>query len=131
CAVALKKGVHLTTGFANKVLFTGHHAYLVPFIPCIGILCSVFYARIFLNGDLGRGLPNLMKDVTEHGGAVPRHKIWSQVITSIFTMGTGGSAGLEAPLAITGAAIGSNAARWLRFGHVERTLLLASGAAAG
>lgn len=131
CAVALKMGVHFTTGFANRVLFTGEHAYLVLFIPCMGILCSVLYTHIFLNGDLGRGLPNLLRDVNEHGSVVPRHKIWSQVITSIFTMGTGGSAGLEAPLAITGAAIGSNAARWLRFGHVERTLLLASGAAAG
>lgn len=131
CAVALKKGVHFTTGLANRVLFTGDHAYLVLVIPCVGILLSVLYTQLFLNGDMGRGLPNLMKDVQLNQSIVPRHKMWSQVITSIFTMGTGGSAGLEAPLAITGAAIGSNTARWLRFGHAERTLLLASGAAAG
>ncbi len=131
CAVALKSGVHLTTGLANRVLFTGDHAYLVLFLPCIGVLLSIWVTRRFLRGDLGRGLPNLLKDVQLHGGVVAVHKIWSQVVTSVFTIGTGGSAGLEAPLAITGAAIGSNGARWLGFGQAERTLLLASGAAAG
>ncbi|MBP6391388.1 MAG: chloride channel protein [Flavobacteriales bacterium] len=131
CAVALKKGVHLTTGLANQVLFTSEHSWLVLLIPCVGILASVGITQYFLRGDLGRGLPNLMKDVTLHTGVVPRHKMWSQVVTSIVTMGTGGSAGLEAPLAITGAAIGSNTARWFRFGASERMLLLASGAAAG
>jgi len=131
CAVALKKGLHLTTGFANKVLFTGDHSYFVILIPAVGILASVWITRYFLGGDLGRGLPNLMKDVNLHAGIVPRHKVWSQVITSIVTMGMGGSAGLEAPLAITGAAVGSNTARWFRFNASERMLLLASGAAAG
>ena len=131
CAVALKKGVHFTTGFANKVLFTGDHAWLVLVIPCVGILASVVITRFFLAGDLERGLPNLLKDVNLNAGVVPRHKVWSQVVTSILTMGMGGSAGLEAPLAITGAAIGSNTARWFRFGASERMLLLASGAAAG
>lgn len=131
CAVALKKGVHLTTGFANQILFTSDHAWLVLVIPLAGILVSVWITRVFLAGDLGRGLPNLLKDVNLHGGVVPRHKVWSQVLTSIVTMGMGGSAGLEAPLAITGAAVGSNTARWFRFGASERILLLASGAAAG
>lgn len=131
CAVALKKGVHLTTGLANKILFTGDHAWLVLVIPCVGLLASVWITQFFLRGDLGRGLPNLLKDVNLNAGVVPRHKVWSQVVTSIVTMGMGGSAGLEAPLAITGAAIGSNTARWFRFNASERMLLLASGAAAG
>ncbi len=131
CAVALKSGVHLTTAFANRVLFTSDHTYLVFLIPCIGVLLSVWITRRFLNRDLGRGLPNLLKDVQLHEGNVAPHKMWSQVVTSILTMGTGGSAGLEAPLAITGAAIGSNTARWFGFGKAERILLLASGAAAG
>lgn len=131
CAVALKKGVHWSTAHANSILFTGHRAYLVLVIPWIGIGLSVLFTRLFLNGDLGRGLPNLLKDVNQHAGVVPRHKMWSQVVTSIFSMGAGGSAGLEAPLAITGAAVGSNVARWFRFGYNERMLLLASGAAAG
>ncbi|MCC7501062.1 MAG: chloride channel protein [Flavobacteriales bacterium] len=114
CAVALKSGVHGTTAFANQVLFTGHHSYFVLFIPCIGELLSVWITRRFLKGDLGRGLPNLLKDVQLHGGNVAPHKIWSQVVTSILTMGTGGSAGLEAPLAITGAAMGQQCSAVVR-----------------
>lgn len=131
CAIALKKGVHLATGFANQVLFSGHQVYLVLLLPCVGILASVWITQLFLRGDLERGMPNLLKDVHLNAAVVPRHKTWSQVVTSIVTMGFGGSAGLEAPLAITGAAIGSNTGRWLRFGAAERLLLLASGTAAG
>ncbi|MGS0747427.1 chloride channel protein [Halpernia sp. GG3] len=47
------------------------------------------------------------------------------------TVGLGGSAGLESPIAVTGAAIGSNFAQTYRLGYKERTLLLAAGASAG
>jgi CIC family chloride channel protein len=53
------------------------------------------------------------------------------MITSILTVGFGGSAGLEAPIASTGSAIGSLVARRFGFGTKERILLLACGAAAG
>ncbi|MFZ1689240.1 MAG: hypothetical protein WAU70_17585, partial [Flavobacteriales bacterium] len=61
CAVALKKGIHTLTGFANQVLFTDDRAYLVLVIPCVGILLSVAYTHFFLHGDLGRGMGNLLK----------------------------------------------------------------------
>ena len=53
------------------------------------------------------------------------------MLTSGITIGFGGSAGLEAPIVITGSAIGSNIAGFLGFGYKERTLLLACGAASG
>ena len=57
--------------------------------------------------------------------------MYSHLITSGITVGFGGSAGLEAPIVITGAAIGSNFASRLKFDYRERSLLLACGAAAG
>jgi CIC family chloride channel protein len=97
----------------------------------LGLLASVFVTRRFLGGDLGRGLPNLLRDVQEQDGRVAVHKVWSQVLTSILSMGTGGSAGLEAPIATTGAAVGSNAAQWWGVDKATRVVLLASGTAAG
>ena len=97
----------------------------------MGILLCVVFTHYWLNGDLGRGLPSLLRNIKENESVVETHKLYSQVITSILTMGAGGSAGMEAPIASTGAAFGSKVALWLKFDKATRTLLLACGSAAG
>jgi CIC family chloride channel protein len=62
---------------------------------------------------------------------IPKEDIFSHYITSGLSIGFGGSAGLEAPIVITGAAIGSNLAKGLKFNYRTRTILLACGSAAG
>ena len=57
--------------------------------------------------------------------------MYAQIVTSSFTVGMGGSAGLESPITITGAAFGSNYAQNYRLSYKDRTLLLACGVAAG
>ena len=57
--------------------------------------------------------------------------MYAQIITSSLTVGMGGSAGLESPITITGAAFGSNYALKYRLSYKDRTLLLACGVAAG
>ncbi|MBS1580623.1 MAG: chloride channel protein [Bacteroidetes bacterium] len=130
-AVALKAGVSQVTRSLHGWLFGSDRAFLVLVIPLAGILLSVLFTKLWLNGDLGRGIPPVLKAVREKHGFVEFHKLYSQVVTSILTMGTGGSAGLEAPIAVTGAAWGSNIARWLKFDQGARILLLSCGAAAG
>lgn len=131
CAAALKSGVHYATLLAHERLFERGLGLLVIGLPVLGLVGSVFLTRLFLRGDLGRGLPNLLRDVQERNGVVALHKVWSQVATSILSMGFGGSAGLEAPIATTGGAVGSNVARWWGLDKATRILLLASGTAAG
>ena len=130
-AVALKLGVSELTRLLHQWLFGSNRSLLVLVIPTAGILLSVLFTQVWLKGDLGRGLPAVLRDVREHKGVIDVHKLYSQVVTSILTMGAGGSAGLEAPIASTGAAWGSNVARWLKFDEPTRQLLLACGAAAG
>jgi len=130
-AVALKMGVTELTRLLHDWLFGSRRALLVLVIPTAGILLSVLFTQWWLKGDLGRGLPSVLKAVREKKGVIEVHKMYSQVVTSILTMGAGGSAGLEAPIASTGAAWGSNMARWLKFDEPTRQLLLACGAAAG
>ena len=130
-AVALKMGVSEMTRLLHGWLFGSNRSLLVLVIPTAGIMLSVLFTQWWLKGDLGRGLPAVLRDVRENKGVIAFHKLYSQVITSILTMGAGGSAGLEAPIASTGAAWGSNVARWLKFDEPTRQLLLACGAAAG
>ncbi len=105
--------------------------WLYLFFPLIGIVLTVFYVQRFRNGKLGRGISNIIYAVNRKSGDVEKDKMYSHVITSAITVGFGGSCGLEAPIVVTGSAIGSNVAKAMRFTVKERTLLLASGAAAG
>ena len=130
-AIALKQGVTELTRLLHDQLFGTRRSLLVLVIPTCGILLSVLFTRYWLNGDLGRGLPTVLTAVRENKSLIEFHKLYSQVVTSILSMGTGGSAGLEAPIAVTGAAWGSHLAQWLKFDQATRTLLLACGAAAG
>jgi CIC family chloride channel protein len=129
-AVALKRLVH----FIHHLLQAGiinHQNYLFFVYPIIGILLTVTYARIFHKGKLGRGVSSILYAIARRNGNVEREKTYSHVISSALTVGFGGSAGLEAPIVVTGSAIGSNTARVLGFSGKERILLLACGAAAG
>ncbi|ULT46496.1 chloride channel protein [Niabella defluvii] len=69
--------------------------------------------------------------MAQNSSIVSSVKMYSQVIQSAVTVGLGGSAGLESPIAVTGSAIGSNFAQTYKLNYKERTLLLAAGATAG
>ncbi len=99
--------------------------------PLMGILIVVFIVKKFLKGKLGRGISNILYEIAKKNSIVHRDKAYSHVITSAITVGLGGSAGLEAPIVITGAAVGSNFARKFHLNYRERTLLLGCGVSAG
>lgn len=132
-AVAMKTLVHYMYNLSHndwgvspmlqKIIF-----YAFPFL---GIVLTVFIVKYFLNGQDGKGLSNILFNVAKGGSDVPRKKMWSQLITTPVTVGLGGSSGLEAPIAITGAAIGSNFGAAYKLNYRDKTLLLASGIAAG
>lgn len=130
-AVVLKQGVNELTRLLHGWLFGSQRALLVLLIPTAGILLSTLFTQVWLKGDLGRGLPSLLNEVRNKAGVVQRHKLYSQVVTSILTMGAGGSAGMEAPIASTGAAFGSRLGLRLGLDEAKRNLLLACGSAAG
>lgn len=129
-AISLKFFVHsIYHTFIEKKLETQSPSII--FYPFIGLLLTVLFTVYFLKGNLERGIPNVLYEIARKSGFVKRHKVYSQFITSAITVGLGGSAGLEGPIVVTGAAIGSNIAAELQWGYKERVLLLGCGAAAG
>lgn len=131
-ASVLKKLVHLFTNFLQNDLQWQYKYYLFFFFPFIGILLTILYIKTFIRRRPFRhGIPPLIKSVSEGNSRLDFHNIYSQVISSALTVGLGGSAGLEAPAASSGAAIGSNLGRIFGLDYRETTLLLACGAAAG
>lgn len=101
------------------------------FLPILGILLTVWFVKKILKGDLGKGVSNILYEIAQKSAYVKRHKLFSHVITSALTVGLGGSAGLEAPIVITGSAVGSNIATAWQMPYRDRVLLLGCGAAAG
>lgn len=108
-----------------------HLPYSNSIVPIIGILLTVFIVKRFLGGGIEKGTSQIMIAVAKRAGVMPKKQMYAQIITSSLTVGMGGSAGLESPIAITGAAFGSNYAQNYKLSYKDRTLLLACGVAAG
>ncbi|HEY0047232.1 MAG TPA: chloride channel protein [Flavobacterium sp.] len=137
-AISCAFAVIILKGFAHYVFVGANYinGYLkLPFInsllPIIGILLTVFVIRNVLDGKLEKGSSRILYAVARRGGIMPRRQMYAQIVTSSLTVGLGGSAGLESPITITGAAFGSNFAQRYRLSQKDRILLLACGVAAG
>ncbi|WBO86389.1 chloride channel protein [Hymenobacter yonginensis] len=130
-AVLLKNSVHRSQELLYAWVPEEKRVFALFLYPIIGIALSVLFTRYFLDGNLSRGLGPIIYNIARQGSIVPRSKLYSQFITSFITVSFGGSAGLEAPISVTGAAQGSNLGRLLRVGRRERRLLVGCGAAAG
>jgi CIC family chloride channel protein len=130
-AITLKILVHNIQLALRTVLENPSFNFLLFVFPLIGILLTVYYVQRFRKGKLGRGIGNVLLSVAKRSSKIERDKTYSHLISSALTIGFGGSAGLEAPIVVTGAAIGSNTAKDLKMNYRERTLMLACGVAAG
>ncbi|WP_300570612.1 chloride channel protein [Flavobacterium sp.] len=129
--IVLKTFAHSVFRFANYIDAILHLPYSNSILPIIGILLTAWVVKKFLDGSIEKGTSQIMIAVANKSGKMPRKQMYAQIITSSLTVGLGGSAGLEAPIAITGAAFGSNFAQKYRLNYKDRTLLLACGVAAG
>ncbi len=131
-AVILKAFVHFLHHTLESGFNVRYENYFYLIYPLIGILLSVLYVKIFHKKIVfDKGLSSIIYAINKKFSNIELHKTYSHVITSALTVGFGGSAGLEAPIAVTGSALGSNTAKNLLMSKADRTLLLASGAAAG
>jgi CIC family chloride channel protein len=129
--VLLKMLVHYIHYFITyQVHFRLQIVFYLVF-PLLGILLTTLIVKWFFKGQARKGVPAILYEIAQNNSFIAPVKMYSQIIQSAVTVGLGGSAGLESPIAVTGAAIGSNYARTYRLGYKERTLLLAAGATAG
>ena len=129
-AVALKTTVHLIEQvLQNNIEVTGWK-YLWVFYPVMGILLTVFIAKYVLQDSTGHGISKVLYAISKRSSIIRKTRMYSNMLTSAITVGFGGSAGLEAPIVVTGSAIGSNLARLAHLDYKKRTLMIGCGAAA-
>ena len=130
-AVLLKTLVHVTNRWLlefNIPTFVGGNM-LILIYPAIGILLTILFVRYIVKGQIGHGLPSVLLSLSRKGGVLPARNMYSSLVASTLTVEFGGSVGLEAPIASTGSAIGSNIGRFFRLSAHDVKLLLGCGAA--
>lgn len=128
-AVVLKTTVHyiqllIASGFSDRL-----PNFLYLGFPLLGILITVLIAKYLLNEQLGHGITQILYAVAKRSSIIQKTKMYSRMLTSAITVGLGGSVGLEAPIVVTGSAIGSNIGYLMHMNQKKRTLLIGCGAA--
>lgn len=128
-AVLLKVTVHfienlLTSSFDKQL---ANYYYLA--FPMVGILLTVLVANYLLKENLGHGITQILYDISKRSGIIQKTKMYSRLVTSALTVGFGGSVGLEAPIVVTGSAIGSNISILAHLDQKKRNIMIGCGAA--
>ncbi|MFZ2632431.1 MAG: chloride channel protein [Desulfosalsimonadaceae bacterium] len=125
-ALALHYGLHTLSG-----LIRGYRPFWWSFIlPGFGAaLSALFVDKVFREGKAGHGVPEVVYSVSRFGGLMRFRSSFSPLISSCLTIGSGGSAGPEAPVVMSGAAIGSNIAQVFSLNERQRITLVGCGTA--
>lgn len=127
-ALILKNLIHFTGETLVGNLKISRESYLFFAFPVVGIVITVLIVKYLIKDDLGHGVTKALEAISLKKGILKAHHMISSMITSSFTIGFGGSVGAEAPVVLTGSAIGSNLARFFKLSYSETMLLLGCGA---
>jgi CIC family chloride channel protein len=129
--IVLKSFAHAVFSFATDINGILKLSFINSILPIVGILLTIFVVKRILGGTIEKGTSQILYAVAKKSSIIPRKQMYAQIVTSSLTVGLGGSAGLESPIVITGAAFGSNYAQRYKLSYKDRTLLIGCGVAAG
>nr|WP_309756448.1 chloride channel protein [Flavobacterium sp.] len=129
--IVLKTFAHWVFSFATYFSGILKLGFLNSILPIIGIVLTVLVVKKVLGGTIQKGTSQILYAVAKKASIIPKKQMYAQIVTSSLTVGLGGSAGLESPIVITGAAFGSNYAQKYKLSYKDRTLLIGCGVAAG
>ena len=115
----------LTSGFDAN---TFNWLYLI--YPVIGIYITSLFVRYVVKDEISHGITRILYAISSKRSRLKGHNCWSSVIASAITIGFGGSVGAEAPIVLTGSAIGSNLGQLFKTDNKTMMLLVGCGAAA-
>lgn len=115
----------LRSGFRME---TFNWLYLV--FPVVGIWLTSLFVRYVVKDNISHGITRVLYAISSKRSYLRAHNTWSSIVASSITIGFGGSVGAEAPIVLTGSAIGSNLGRIFHMDNKTMMLLVGCGAAA-
>ena len=104
--------------------------WMLLMFPVIGIFLTSLFVRYVVKDNISHGITRILYAISSKQSRLKRHNCWTSVIASAITIGFGGSVGAEAPIVLTGSAIGSNLGQMFRMDKKTLMLLVGCGAAA-
>ena len=117
--------VALLTGSFDATSF--NLLYLV--YPVVGIFITMLFVRYVVKDNISHGITRILYAISQNRSRLKAHNTWTSVVASAITIGFGGSVGAEAPIVLTGSAIGSNLGKMFRLDSRTLMLLMGCGAA--
>lgn len=126
-AIVVKNLLHFTSTALSTTFPDAQVNYFYLAFPFIGILLTVLYVKFFVKDNLSHGVSIVLNSISNYHGFLRPHNIYSSMVASSITVGFGGSVGLEAPIVLTGSAVGSNLARLFNLSRKDTIILLACG----
>lgn len=128
-AVVLKNTVYYTHYFLTEGFEIEASNFLYLAYPLLGIALTVLFVKYIVKDNISHGISKILYAISRNNSHIKPHNNFSSLLASTITVGFGGSVGLEAPIVLTGASIGSNLARVLRMDYKTITLMIGCGAA--
>ena len=128
-AALLKSFIHLIQRLVEGQLIADGHTWWYLITPVIGITLAALFVKYVVRDDISHGITKILYAISQRKSIIKAHNMWSSVVGSGLTIGFGGSVGAEAPIVLTGAAIGSNLAKAFRLDQKTMMLMIGCGAA--
>ena len=127
--LVLKWFIHQIQHLLTYQFNVEHDNWLYLIYPIVGIWLTMLFIRYVVRDDIGHGVTKILFALSRKQSIIRRHNTWTSIVASAITIGFGGSVGAEAPIVLTGSAIGSNLGRVFRLSGKQLIILVGCGAA--
>ena len=128
-ATILKSFIHFIQWLVEDHLIADNNTWWYLITPIIGITLAALFVKYVVRDDISHGITKILYAISQRKSIIKGHNMWSSIAGSGLTIGFGGSVGAEAPIVLTGAAIGSNLAKAFRLDQKTMMLMIGCGAA--
>ena len=119
----------IKSGLVNWFDVNTYH-FLFLIYPVIGIVLATLFVKFIVRDNISEGVTRVLYAMSSRGSRIAGHNCWTSMVGGAVTIGFGGSVGPEAPIVLTGAALGSNVGKLAKLNYRNITLLLCCGAGA-
>ncbi len=128
-AFILKSLIHIIQHILTSNFLTEGANYMYLVFPVLGILIAGLYVKYVVRDDISHGVTKILYAISQRKSFIKIHNMYTSIVASSVTIGFGGSVGAEAPIVLTGSAIGSNLGRFFKVEQKYLMLLIGCGAA--
>lgn len=128
-AVVLKDTIYITHTFLEKHFGSEMGGYMFLILPAIGIFLTSLWTKFFVKENITHGISRVLFAISRKNGYLKSKDSFTGIVGSTITIGFGGSVGAEAPIVLSGAAIGSTLARLFKLNYRQVILMIGCGAA--